>query len=72
MNKCYVEICYTYENRCGSFLPPVAIIAVEAKDGELIKNLINKAMDKLREKYSNKTLYMIDSKYLGHSLEIIF
>lgn len=72
MNKCYVEICYTYENRRGSFFPPVAIIEVDGKDGELIKNLIDRAMDKLREKYSNKTLYMVNSKYLGNSLEIIF
>ena len=70
MNKCYIEICYTYEN-CSSFLPPIAIIKVEAKDGELIKNLVNKAMDRLKEKYPDKTLYMIDSRYLGHTLEII-
>ena len=70
MNKVYVEICYTYENH-SSFLPPIAIVEVEAKDGELIKNLINKAMDRLKEKYPDKTLYMIDGRYLGNTLEII-
>ena len=70
MNKVYVEICYTYENH-SSFLPPIAIVEVEAKDGELIKNLINKAMDRIKEKYPDKTLYMIDGRYLGNTLEII-
>lgn len=70
MNKAYIEICYTYENN-SSFLPPIAIVEVEAKDGELIKNLINKAMDRIKEKYPDKTLYMIDGRYLGDSLEII-
>ena len=70
MNKAYIEICYTYENH-SSFLPPIAIVEVEAKDGELIKNLINKAMDKIKEKYPDKTLYMIDGRYLGNTLEII-
>ena len=70
MNKAYIEICYTYENH-SSFLPPIAIVEVEAKDGELIKNLINKAMDRLKEKYPDKTLYMIDGRYLGNTLEII-
>ena len=70
MNKVYVEICYTYENH-SSFLPPIAIVEVEAEDGELIKNLFNKAMDRLKEKYPDKTLYMIDGHYLGDSLEII-
>ena len=70
MNKVYVEICYTYENH-SSFLPPIAIVEVEAKDGELIKNLINKAMDRIKEKYPDKTLYMVDGRYLGNTLEII-
>ena len=70
MNKAYIEICYTYENH-SSFLPPIAIVEVEAEDGELIKNLFNKAMDRLKEKYPDKTLYMIDGHYLGDSLEII-
>ena len=70
MNKSYIEICYTYENH-SSFLPPIAIVEVEAKDGELIKNLINKAMDRIKEKYPDKTLYMIDGRYLGNTLEII-
>ena len=70
MNKVYVEICYTYENH-SAFLPPSAIVEVEAEDGELIKNLFNKAMDRLKEKYPDKTLYMIDGHYLGDSLEII-
>ena len=70
MNKAYIEICYTYENH-SSFLPPIAIVEVEAKDGELIKNLINKAMDRIKEKYPDKTLYMIDGRYLGNTLEII-
>lgn len=70
MNKAYIEICYTYENH-SSFLPPIAIVEVEAEDGELINNLINKAMDRLKEKYPDKTLYMIDGHYLGDSLEII-
>lgn len=70
MNKAYIEICYTYENH-SSFLPPVAIVEVEAEDGELIKNLLNKAMDRLKEKYPDKTLYMIDGHYLGGSLEIV-
>lgn len=70
MNKAYIEICYTYENH-SSFLPPIAIVEVEAEDGELIKSLFNKAMDRLKEKYPDKTLYMIDGHYLGDSLEII-
>lgn len=70
MNKAYIEICYTYENH-SSFLHPIAIVEVEAEDGELIKNLFNKAMDRLKEKYPDKTLYMIDGHYLGDSLEII-
>ena len=70
MNKAYMEICYTYENH-SYFLPPSAIVEVEAEDGELIKNLFNKAMDRLKEKYPDKTLYMIDGHYLGGSLEII-
>lgn len=70
MNKAYIEICYTYKNH-SSFLPPIAIVEVEAEDGELIKNLANKAMDKLKEKYPNETLYMVDNRYLGHNLEII-
>ena len=70
MNKAYIEICYTYENH-SSFLPPITIVEVEAEDGELIKNLFNKAMDRLKEKYPDKTLYMIDGHYLGGSLEII-
>lgn len=70
MNKAYIEICYTYENH-SSFLPPIAIVEVEAEDGELIKNLFNKAMDRLKEKYPDKTPYMIDGHYLGDSLEII-
>ena len=70
MNKAYIEICYTYENH-SSFLPPIAIVEVEAKDGELIKNLINKAMDRIKEKYPDKTIYMIDGRYLGNTLEII-
>lgn len=70
MNKAYIEICYTYENH-SSFLPPIAIVEVEAEDGELIKNLFNKAMDRLKEKYPDKTLYMVDGHYLGGSLEII-
>ena len=70
MNKAYIEICYTYEDH-SSFLPPIAIVEVEAEDGELIKNLINKAMDRIKEKYPDKTLYMIDGRYLGDSLEII-
>ena len=70
MNKAYIEICYTYENH-SSFLPPIAIVEVESEDGELIKNLFNKAMDRLKEKYPDKTLYMIDGHYLGDSLEII-
>ena len=70
MNKASMEICYTYDNH-SSFLPPIAIVEVEAEDGELIKNLFNKAMDRLKEKYPDKTLYMIDGHYLGGSLEII-
>ena len=70
MNKVYVEICYTYENN-SPLRPPIAIVEVEAEDGELIKNLFNKAMDRLKEKYPDKTLYMIDGRYLGDSLEII-
>ena len=70
MNKAYIEICYTYENH-SSFLPPIAIVEVEAEDGEIIKNLFNKAMDRIKEKYPDKTLYMIDGRYLGNTLEII-
>lgn len=70
MSKCYIEICYTYE-KCSSFLPPVAIVEVKAKDGELIKSLADKAMNKLKEKYPDKNLYLINSKYLGDTLEII-
>ena len=70
MNKAYIEIYYTYENH-SSFLPPIAIVEVEAEDGEIIKNLFNKAMDRIKEKHPDKTLYMIDGRYLGDSLETI-
>ena len=49
MNKAYIEICYTYENH-SSLLPPIGIVEVEAEDGELVKNLIKKAMDRIKEK----------------------
>ena len=71
MNKCYVEICYTYENYCKSFSPPVAIVAVEVKNGESIENLINKAANRIKEKYSHKMIYIISGRYLGNSLEIL-
>lgn len=70
MSKCYMEICYTYE-KCSSFFPPIAIIEVEAEDEELIKSLADKAMNKLKEKYPDKTLYLIRSTYLGNILEFI-
>lgn len=72
MNKVYIEICYTYEDR-SSFLPPiaVAIVEVESKDVESIDNLVNKAIDKLKEKYPDKMFFIFDSRYLGHTLEII-
>ena len=63
--KCYMEICYTYEERerNKSFLPPVAIVEVEAVDGELNKHL--------EEKYPERHIYMIDYKYFGNTIEII-
>lgn len=70
MNKAYIEICYTHENY-SSFPLPIAIVEVTARDEELIDNLVNKAMNRLREKYPDETLFMIDSRYLGHNLEII-
>ena len=71
--KCYMEICYTYEerDRNKSFLPPVAIVEVEVVDGELIKHLADKALNKIQEKYPENHIYMIDYKYLGHTVEII-
>ena len=71
--KCYMEICYTYEkrDRNKSFLPLVAIVEVEVVDGELIKHLADKALNKIQEKYSENHIYMIDYKYLGHTVEII-
>ena len=71
--KCYMEICYTYEkrDRNRSFLPLVAIVEVEVVDGELIKHLADKALNKIQEKYPENHIYMIDYKYLGHAVEII-
>ena len=71
--KCYMEICYTYEkrDRNKSFLPLVAIVEVEVIDGELIKHLADKALNKIQEKYHENHIYMIDYKYLGHTVEII-
>ena len=71
--KCYMEICYTYEkrDRDKSFLPPVAIVEVEVVDGELIKHLADKAINKIQEKYPENHIYMIDYKYLGDTVEII-
>ena len=53
------------------FLTAKGYQTIEAEDGELIKNLFNKAMDRIKEKYPDKTLYMIDGRYLGNTLEII-
>ena len=71
--KCYMEICYTYEkrDRNKSFLPLVAIVEVEVVDGELIKHLADKALNKIQEKYFENRIYMIDYRYLGHTVEII-
>ena len=71
--KCYMEICYTYEkrDRNKSFLPLVAIVDVEVVDGKLIKHLADKALNKIQEKYPENHIYMIDYKYLGHTVEII-
>ena len=71
--KCYMEICYTYEkrDRNKSFLPLVAIVEVEVVDGELIKHLADKALNKIQEKYPENRIYMIDYRYLGHTVEII-
>ena len=71
--KCYMEIGYTYEkrDRNKSFLPLVAIVEVEVVDGELIKHLADKALNKIQEKYPENHIYMIDYKYLGHTVEII-
>lgn len=71
--KCYMEICYTYEERerKKSFLPPVAIVEVEAVDSELIKHLADKALNKIQEKYPDRHIYMIDYKYFGNTIEII-
>lgn len=68
-----MEICYTYEerDRNKSFLPSVAIVEVEVVDGELIKHLADKALKKIQEKYPENHIYMIDYKYLGHTVEII-
>ena len=68
--KCYMEICYTYEGN-KSFLPPVAIVEVEAVDGELNKHLADKALNKIQEKYPERHIYMIDYKYFGNTIEII-
>lgn len=71
--KCYIEICYTYEkrDRNKSFLPLVAIVEVEVVDGEPIKHLADKALNKIQEKYPENHIDMIDYKYLGHTVEII-
>ena len=60
--KCYMEICYTYEGRerNESFLPPIAIVEVEAVDGELNKHLADRALKKIQEKYHEKHIYMIE------------
>ena len=71
--KCYMEICYTYEGRerNESFLPPIAIVEVEAVDGELNKHLADRALKKIQEKYHEKHIYMIDYRYLGNTIEIV-
>ena len=68
--KQYMEICYTYEGN-DSFFPLIAIVEVETKSCELIKYLADKALDKIKEKYPEKTIYMIDYKYIGNTIEII-
>lgn len=68
--KQYMEIWYTYKGN-DSFFPSMAIVELEAESGELIKDLANKALDKIKEKYPDKTIMMIDYKYFGNTVEII-
>lgn len=68
--KQYMEICYTHEGN-DSFFPLIAIVEVETKSCELIKYLADKALDKIKEKYPEKTIDMIDYHYLGNTVEII-
>lgn len=72
MNKAYMEIWYTYENRENNSVSPLlAIVEVEIKGRESVKNLTDRAMDRLKEKYPDKTLHMIDDLYLGDYFEVI-
>lgn len=72
MNKAYIEIWYTYENRGNNLVSPsLAIVEVEIKGRESVKNLADKAMDRLKEKYPDKALYMVDCLYLGDYFEVI-
>ena len=69
--KQYMEIWYTYKGN-NSFFPPIAIVELEAESGKLIKeDLAVKALDKIKEKYPDKTIDMIDYHYLGNTVEII-
>ena len=68
--KQYMEIGYTYKGN-DSFFPPTAIVELEAESGGLIKDLAIKALDKIKEKYPDKTIMMIDYRYLGNTVEII-
>ena len=68
--KQYMEIGYTYKGN-DSFFPPMAIVELEAESGGLIKDLAIKALDKIKEKYPDKTIMMIDYRYLGNTVEII-
>ena len=65
-----MEIWYTYKGN-DSFFPPIAIVEVETKSCELIKYLADKALDKIKEKYPDKTIDMIDYHYLGDTVEMI-
>ena len=49
----------------------MAIVELEAESGGLIEDLAIKALDKIKEKYPDKTIMMIDYHYLGSTVEII-
>ena len=70
MNQ-YIEIWYTYKGN-DAFFPPIAIVELEAESGKLIiEDLAIKALEKIKEKYPEKTIIMLDYHYLGHTVEII-
>ena len=70
--KCYITIDY-YVEEDKNVIPPIAIVEIDTNiiHGELITKLVDKALNKLKDKHPGKTIHMTGYEYLGHQLEII-